>query len=81
MSTHSNPVDQNNKNNNRIIKYRLYQGKLILGREVVVQFRASQIGHRATKDLLQEVPKPGGPNNLSMVYICIPSNNLTLVCI
>ena len=21
------------------------------------------------------------PNNLSMVYICIPSNNLTLVCI
>ena len=29
------------------------------------------------------VPKPGGgiypPNRLSMVYICIPPNNLTLV--
>ena len=37
------------------------------------------------------VPKPGGiyppnnlavsPNSLSVVYICIPPNNLTLVCV
>ena len=37
--------------------------------------------------LLMGVPKPGGdgryipPNNLSVVYICILPNNLTLVCI